>query len=64
MMLAGLWMIIKLIIPIPEVGTSSFFIGIVKVILSALLSLFWLWVWREMAVRYFWYRLKRSKKLA
>ena len=61
MMLAGLWIIAKVIIPIPREGTLSIFIDAMKVGLSALLSLLWLWLWKEIATRYFWYRLKKKQ---
>jgi hypothetical protein len=62
MMLTGLWIIVKVIIPISREGPLSIFIDAAKVALSALLSLLWLWLWREMATRYFWHRLRKNTK--
>jgi len=62
MMLAGLWIIFKIIIPIPREETLSILIDAAKVGLSASLSLLWLWLWREMATRFFWHRLRKKQR--
>jgi hypothetical protein len=61
MMLAGLWIIVKVIIPIPREGTLSIVIDATKVGLSASVSLLWLWLWKEISTRYFWYRLRKKQ---
>jgi len=62
-MLLGLWIIDAVIVPLPPLlplgplgGVLS---AVAKAVISVLLVLLWLWIWREVVKKIFWSTLKR-----
>ncbi len=58
-MIVGLWVIDSLVVPLVD----TVLISALKIILSALLVLFWLWMWREIVKMMFWRVLNRGRSL-
>jgi len=60
-LLLVLWSIDSLIVPlkIPQI-TNDMLTGTLKVVISFLLVLLWLWVWREIVKRIFWRRVSKE----
>jgi hypothetical protein len=58
-MIMGLWVIDSLIVPLVD----TVLISALKIIFSALLVLFWLWIWREIVKMMFWRVLNRGRSL-
>lgn len=58
-MILGLWIIDSYIVPLELPGiTNSILTATLKVLISAGMVLFWLWLWREIVKRMFWQALK------
>jgi len=62
-MIIGLWLINEVIVPLelPRIN-SRVITAVLKVAVSAGLTLFWLWLWREIIKRMFWHTLKLQEK--
>lgn len=61
-MILGLWIIDSLIVPLrlPIPGLiGDFATGVAKVVIGAVLALFWLWLWRTLVRWAFWRALRR-----
>jgi len=62
-MIFGLWLIDSVIVPL-RLPISGFFgrvlTAILKVLVSAALVIFWLWLWREIVRRTFWRIVRKS----
>jgi len=62
-MLLGLWIIDTLIVPLPPplpIGPfEAALSNAIKAVISVLLVLLWLWIWREIVKKIFWSALKR-----
>jgi len=58
-MILGLWIIHSYIVPLQYPGVmNDIMTAILKVMISAMMVLFWLWLWREIAKRMFWRTVK------
>lgn len=61
-MLLGLWIIDKIIVPSEFLGSfNNIASGIIRVAISAILALTWLWTWREIVKKTFWSAVKQQK---
>lgn len=60
-MIFGLFVISMYIVPLELPGINSITTGVLKVILSLLLSILWLWMWRRMVVMVFWQAVKEQQ---
>ena len=58
-MLLGLWVIDALIVPL-NLPFSALASNVAKAVFSAVLVLFWFWLWRKIVRRVFWSALKRG----
>ena len=63
-MMIGLWIIASFIVPFEIPGLNDpVIVGSVKVIISLLLVMTWLWTWREIVRRTFWKTMRRQQEL-
>ena len=62
-MLFGLWVISNLIVPMSIHGISEYMINIVQVVVSAVMVLFWLLIWRWLARNMFWKALRNNQNI-
>ena len=63
-MIIGLWIIAFFIVPLEIHGLENpIFIGSLKVIVSLLLAMAWLWAWREIMRKTFWRAMRRQQYL-
>jgi hypothetical protein len=60
-MILGFWVINSFIVPFNFPGImNGFLTGFFKVIISTVLVLLWLWIWRDMVRRIFWRAISRQ----
>lgn len=57
-MLFGLWIINNLIVPLSVPGLSRYIVSILQVVISIVMVLFWLQIWRWLAKSMFWRALR------
>jgi hypothetical protein len=60
-MLFGLWIISNLIVPMSIPGVSRYMVNIVQVVISAVMVLLWLQIWRWLARSMFWRALRNNQ---
>jgi hypothetical protein len=63
-MILGLWIISSFIVPLELPGMKSgIVIAVFRLAISAAMTLFWLWLWREIIKRMFWRSMKTQQHI-